>query len=329
MENQEPTLIPTAEGDNALPPKITKENINPQAGSKREELMQWLKSIVMMFFTSILISFASYALIKANNFTVGGIAGTVILLNAGFGLKQSIGTVLLNAPLVVLSFFYVKKRFAVLSTINVAFQTVWFAIFEQIGFKIVFTGNADRLFAAIAAALCFGTAIVFALKAGGSTGGGDILAVLIQKKLAAGSIAWILFTINSVVITASFFVFYNTEVDIAINLLPIMLSIFEAYVESKVNESLTNGFQSAIEFKIITDKQEQMAIAIMKELGRGVTSLPATGMYSKITHSMLVCVISRRQVSTLKRLIKKIDPDAFATVSNVSQVYGLGFHAGE
>ena len=331
MENQENTQIQASEAQSSLPPKITKENIDPLAGSKRGEIIQWVKAIIGMFLSSILIAVSSYSLIAPNNFTVGGIAGIAILLNAGFGLQQSIGVVLLNAPLIVLSFFYVKKRFAILSTLNIIFQTIWLTLLENCfpDFQIAFEGNADRIFAAIAAALCFGTAIVFALKVGGSTGGGDILAVLIQKKLAAGSIAWILFGINSVVITASFFVFYDGSQAIAINILPIMLSIFEAYVESKVNESLTNGFQSAIEFRIITDKPEEMSVAIMKELGRGVTSLPATGMYSKMTHSMLVCVISRRQIATLKRLMKRIDPDAFAVMSNVSQVFGLGFHAGD
>ena len=332
MENQETTQKQTSEEASALPPKITKENIDPLAGSKQAEINQWIKAIIGMFLSSILIAVSSYSLIAPNNFTVGGIAGVAILLNASpLKIPQSIGVILLNTPLIVLSFFYVKKRFAVLSTLNIIFQTIWLTLLENFfpDFQIAFEGNADRIFAAIAAALCFGTAIVFALKVGGSTGGGDILAVLIQKKLAAGSIAWILFGINSVVITASFFVFYNSEVSIAINILPIMLSIFEAYVESKTNEALTNGFQSAIEFRIITDKPDEMAVAVMKELGRGVTSLPATGMYSKITHSMLVCVISRRQIAALKRLMKRIDPDAFAVMSNVSQVFGLGFHRGE
>ena len=92
---------------------------------------------------------------------------------------------------------------------------------------------------------------------------------------------------------------------------------------------MTNGFQSAIEFRIITDKPEEMANAVMKELSRGVTSLPAKGMYTKIEHSMLVCVVSRRQTATLKRVMHSVDPDAFAVMSNVSQVLGLGFYTSE
>jgi uncharacterized membrane-anchored protein YitT (DUF2179 family) len=92
---------------------------------------------------------------------------------------------------------------------------------------------------------------------------------------------------------------------------------------------LTNGFQSAVEFRIITDKPDEMASMLMKELSRGVTSLPAKGMYTKIEHSMLVCIVSRRQVATLKRVMHEVDPDAFVVMSNVSQVLGLGFYRSE
>ena len=108
-----------------------------------------------------------------------------------------------------------------------------------------------------------------------------------------------------------------------------MLSTFEMYIESKTNEFVTNGAHSAREFRIITDKPEEMATALMKELSRGVTAIPATGMYTKITHTMLLCVVSRRQVAALKRIMKQVDPDSFAVMSNTSQVLGLGFYTGE
>jgi uncharacterized membrane-anchored protein YitT (DUF2179 family) len=108
-----------------------------------------------------------------------------------------------------------------------------------------------------------------------------------------------------------------------------MEAVLETYIESKTNESMTNGFQSAIEFRIITDKAEEMATALMTELSRGTTCIPAKGMYTKVEHSMLVCVVSRRQVPILKRVMHEIDPDAFAVMSNVSQVLGLGFYSSD
>ena len=330
MEEKELTQAAETE-NNVLPPKITKEHFEAQAMSKEGKRLLWIKSVVYNLISSFLIAFAAYSLIKANNFSIGGAAGIAILINAMTGIDLSILSLCINLPLLILAFIYVKRKFAILSIVNIGMQSVWMFILEQTNFQISFTegGEADKIFAAIASGLCIGSAIALTLKVGGSTGGGDILAVLIQKKVGASSIAWVLFGVNAFIIGASFFVFYNPEVSIAYNLLPIMLSTFETYIESKTNEAITNGFQSAREFRIITDKPEQMAQALMVELSRGVTAIPATGMYTKYTHTMLLCVVSRRQVNVLKRVMKSIDPDAFAVMSNVSQVLGLGFHREE
>ena len=337
MEEKE--VLQEEEALSALPPKITKENINAHAGTTRQIVMRWIKAVLYTTLSSLLIAFSAYALITPNEFTIGGVSGVAILVNVATGGKvaQSIVLFGLNLPLVVLAFFLVKKRFAILSALNITFQTIWLFIIEQLfqdSIQITFPGGeASKIFAAIAAGICIGTAIGLAFKVGGSTGGADILAVMIQKKIAAGSIAWMLFIINCVIIGSSVLVFReydeNGNLLLGATLLPIALSAFESYLESKTNESITNGFQSAVEFRIITDKPTEMATALMNELSRGVTAIPATGMYTKITHTMLLCVVSRRQVATLRRIMKSVDPDSFAVTSKVSQVLGLGFYTSE
>lgn len=327
----------------ALPPKITKENINPDAGKKKAFILSWARAIIYIFISSILISVAVYCLIQPNDFTIGGVAGIGIIVNVATKgkINMSAFNFCLNAPLVVLSFFFVKKRFAVLSSMNILLQSLWLKILESFedSFHITFPGGeTSKLLAAVAAGLCIGTGVVLALKAGGSTGGGDILAVMIQKKFKATSIAWVLFMINCVVIVSYVIVNYiilkmpfdSNEGSYAGRLLlPIVLSAFESYIESKTNETITNGFQSATEFRIITDKPEEMSDALMKVLNRGITALPAKGMYTKEEHTMLLCVVSRRQVPIFRKVIKQIDPDSFVVMSKVAQVWGLGFYTQE
>ncbi len=318
------------EEESSLPPKITKENINPLEGSKKGVIMAWLKAVLYVMLSSLLISFTAYSLIEPNDFTIGGASGVGILLNHALDIPQWIVLFSINLPLVVLSFFFVKKRFAFLSAMNIGLQSLWLLILEEAfgdSVLIVFEESGEKIFAALAAGICIGTAIALAFKVGGSTGGADILAVIIQKKFAATSIAWMIFIINFIVIGCSIFVYKGDT--LALTLLPIMMSAFEAYIESKTNEAMTNGFQSAIEFRIITNKPEEMSAALMKELSRGVTELPATGMYTKEKKSMLLCVVSRRQVTTLRRIMKTVDPDSFAVMAKVSQVLGLGFYSSE
>lgn len=315
---------------NSLPPKITKENFNERRTGKS---FPWLKTVVYLLVSSFLISFAAKTLSTPNGFTIGGVSGISILLNVATNglIPQSWVVFALNLPLVVLAFFFVKKKFAVLTAIHIALQTLWLLVLETLfpEFTIEFASNGEKIFAALAAGICIGTAIALAFKIGGSTGGADVVAVVIQRKLAASSIAWMIFAVNFVVVSSSLFVFYDPAQPIAYNLLPIMMSAFELYVESKINESITNGFQSAIEFRIITNKPEEMAQALLHELSRGVTMLPATGMYTKEEHPMLLCVISRRQVATLRKVITTVDPDSFAVMTGVSQVLGLGFYTSE
>lgn len=349
----------------SLPPKITKDNINPIAGTKKETVLSWVRSVIYIFISSILIAIAVYGLIDPNDFTIGGVAGIGILVHDATDGRVDLSTFsfCLNAPLVVLSFFFVKKRFAILSSMNILLQTLWLRILEAFGEAghITFPGGeTSKLLAAVAAGLFIGAGVVLALKAGGSTGGGDILAVIIQKKFKATSIAWMLFIINCIVIVSYVVIIHlilqkpfdaedaNVVENIVVDseghivdvvmkttssgsyvgklLLPIVLSAFESYIESRTNEAITNGFQSATEFRIITDKPEEMAAALMKELSRGVTALPAKGMYTKEDHTMLLCVVNRRQVPILRRIMKEVDPDSFAVMSRVSQVLGLGFY---
>jgi uncharacterized membrane-anchored protein YitT (DUF2179 family) len=231
--------------------------------------------------------------------------------------------------LVIVAFFFVKKKFAILSAAHTGLQSAWLLVLENVFpyLRMEFPSGGERIFAAIAAGVCVGTAVALAFKIGGSTGGADIIITIIQRKFASTSIAWMLFIMNCIVIGASLFVFHAETP--ALTLLPVMMSIFESYIESKINDSITNGFHSAIEFRIITDKPDEMAQALMINLDRGVTHLPATGMYTKEPHAMLLCVVGKRQVATLKRVMKEVDPESFAVMSNVSQVLGLGFYQGE
>ncbi len=328
MEEKE---IPTGE-TRALPPKITRENIDPLRGSRKGAVLSWLKGILYTALSSLLVAVAAFSLITPNEFTIGGASGVAILVNVATkgAVPQWLILLSINLPLVVCAYFFVKKRFALLTTLNIVLQSLWLLLLEELlprSFLIEFGDNGEKIFAALAAGICIGVAVALAFKVGGSTGGADILAVIIQKKLAAGSIAWMLFAINCIVIGCSIFVFRKETP--ALTLLPIMMSAFESYIESRTNESMTNGFQSAVEFRIITYKPEEMSTALMRELSRGVTAISTTGMYTKENHSMLLCVVSRRQVGTLRKIMKEVDPNSFAVMSKVSQVLGLGFYTGD
>ncbi|MBE5753691.1 MAG: YitT family protein [Clostridiales bacterium] len=311
---------------NALPQKNAKL---PDTQSKRYKTFEWLHSGLLILASSILIALSVHCLINPNGFTIGGIAGlsvTVSYITNG-AIKPSLIVFCLNAPMLVVSYFFVKRKFAILSIANSLLQSFWLAIFEISKIPVVeFHDSGLRIFAAVATGVCLGAAVAFALKAGGSTGGLDVLAVMIQKKTSFSSITQVIAILSSSVIVLDFFVRLDVAQDLSISLLPILLSLVEVYFERKTNDSITNGYRSAIEFRVITDKPEEIANALMTELSRGVTAIPAKGMFMKEEHTLLFCVVSRNQINAFKRIIKRIDPQSFAVLSNVSQVVGLGFY---
>jgi uncharacterized membrane-anchored protein YitT (DUF2179 family) len=309
-----------------LPPKNAKF---ADSETTKYKVFYILKTALLILFSSILVAIAVHCFINPNGFTIGGIAGlavTVSYVTNGV-IKPSIIVFCLNTPLLIISYFFVKKRFALLSIANTFLQSLWLSIFESTAFPVVqFQDSGLRIFAAVAAGVCLGVAIAFALKAGGSTGGLDVIAVMIQKKTSFSSIPQVIAILSSSVILVDFFIRLTPEQDLSISLLPILLSLVEVYSERKANDAITNGYRSAIEFRVVTDKPEELATALMTELSRGVTVLPAKGMFMNEEHSLLFCVVGNNQINAFKRIIKQVDPDSFAVLSNVSQVVGLGFY---
>lgn len=133
-----------------LPPKITKENIDPDAGSAKGQIMMWLRAILYSTLSASLIAIAAYSLIAPNNFTIGGASGVAILVNVATkgGIPQWLILFSINAPLVILAFFFVKKRFAILSAMNIGMQSLFLLLLEEIKifdhFKISFDNEAEK-----------------------------------------------------------------------------------------------------------------------------------------------------------------------------------------
>ena len=307
-----------------LPPKITHQKAPL---SKNEQILSYVKTALLLIFSSFAISFTAYCIIAPNNFTIGGVSGIAVILYKTLNISQSISVLCINIPLLVVAFFFVRRKFAILSVFNVVLQSVWIILLEKINAPLLQFN--EQIFAALAGGIGIGTGIGFAFKLGGSTGGMDIVATIVQKKFPAHSIAWMIFILNCGVIGLSFFVYRDPSMALAVQLLPIIKAVTEQYVESRVNEALTSGFQSALEFKVITDKPEELSYELISRLGRGVSANVVTGMYTHENHTMLTCVIHRRQVAAFKNILKEVDPHSFAIMATVSQVLGLGFYAAE
>ena len=139
--------LPAAETaeDNTLPKKITKEDFQLAETTPKAKVMQWVRLVFVTILSSFLIAFTVYGLITPNNFTIGGIAGMAILINHMLPfLPQSTIVFCLNVPLLILALIYLKRKFAILSVMNIGMQSLWLFIFEQCNmFTVDFSGGAS------------------------------------------------------------------------------------------------------------------------------------------------------------------------------------------
>lgn len=258
------------------------------------------------------------------NFAPGGATGIGTMIEYAstewFDSKFSAGYVMLivNTPLLIFAFFKIDKGFAIKSGICIIVYSLLIVLMQNLGWdKVISYVNGEPVLSACASGVLGGIGLTIMLKIGGSTGGTDIIATFIQRKFSATHVSWFIYGLDALVVFASAFVYQD-------GLTPILLSLVEMFCLSMMSDTISSGFKSALKFEIITHEPEKVSNDLISKLHRGVTCVPAKGMYSGKEQSMLICVIRKRQLSDFYEILRSY-PDTFAYVTSTSEVMGLGF----
>ncbi len=295
---------------------LEEADIVREVGKEKQSAKKWLVMIVLILVASFLRAVSVYSFVVPNNFAPGGVTGLAAIfeyklhVNAGYFLAA------LNAPLVVVAFVFVNKKFAAISTSAIFLSSGLIVLFEKLHFPTFVSAatGADQVLPALAGGILGGTGIALMLKAGGSCGGTDIIATIVQKKYSATNVAWFIFLMDSTVVLASAFVYDDAMV-------PVLLSFVQMFVSSKMAETILSGFKSAIKFEVITSHPEEFSQEVISLMHRSVTMVEAKGMYTGENHALLICIVSKRQMSAFREVLKKF-PDSFAYISNTSEIFG-------
>lgn len=264
-----------------------------------------------------------YMFVTPNQFAPGGINGIAVLLEYATDLSSGYFLLALNVPLFFVAFFLLGKREAVVSTLSMLLTSGLLIAFRYVPAFPVYGGDGEiihGLLGAVAGGIFLGLALAIMLKSCGTSGGTTVLASLINKKFRNVSVSALTGAFDACVVFASFFV-YNRGAAFTAKLDPVLLALVSLFVTSKVCDGILQGFKSAYKFEIVTKNPEELAGEIMAKLHHGVTRMAAEGMYSHENRSMLVCIIRKRQIAELQRIIRKY-PDTFAYFSATSEVYG-------
>lgn len=161
-----------------------------------------------------------------------------------------------------------------------------------------------------------GLGLGLVLRAGATTGGTDLAAKIIHTHWAVVSVGAVLFALDCVVVAAAGVVF---DVQSA------LYAVVAILVCAKVMDLVLQGWNTAKQLLVISDRVEAIAARVTAEMNRGATLLSATGAYSGEPRGMMLCVVSNTEVARLKEIVAEADPRAFVTVSNVHEAMGEGF----
>lgn len=271
-----------------------------------------LREYCLLVVGTIIMSYAIKNIYGPVNLVSGGLSGVAIILQGVFGIPLWISNTILNIPLFVIGYFAKGWTFIKRTLIATALMSVVLMVMPD----IYLIPDGDILLSAIFGGIVsgIGAGMVFISRA--TTGGTDLLAAILQTRIRHLSIPQILQVLDWLVVLAGAGVFGITHA---------LYAVIAIYGLTKVSDNIMDGMHFAKAAYIVSDKSEEIAKRIMQEMERGVTGVPAKGMYSGNAVQMLYCVISNREVAVLKDLVHEVDVNAFVIVSDVREVLGEGF----
>lgn len=267
---------------------------------------------ILMILGSFVMGFAIKNIYDPAGLVTGGVSGVAIILKDLAGIPLWCTNTMLNIPLFLASlklkgWKFLKRTFVATAALSVSLYVIP---------EMALMPKEDMLLTALFGGLISGVGTGLVFMAQSTTGGTDMLAALMQKAMPQYSISQIMQVLDAMVVLVGAAVF---------GIRPALYALIAIYGLARVSDGMLEGLKFSKMVFIISDYCEPIASAIMEEMSRGVTGLDARGMYSKEKRQMIYCVVSKKEISQLKDLVREHDKKAFVIVSDVREVLGEGF----
>lgn len=283
----------------------------------QKKIRRYLYTYLLIVVGTGIMGFAIKSSYDPIGLITGGFSGIGIMLKrltANYiegGIPIWVTNLVLDLPLFFLAYKLKGKRFIGKTMAASLMLTFWLGVIPDCDLA-----GGDFLLASVYGGVLTGAGIGLVLSAQVATGGTDLIATLLHMKFQSYSIAQILQVIDGIIILAG---------SAVCGIHASLYAIFAVFVTSRVSDLITEGGKFSKAVYIISEQYEQIADVVMNQMSRGTTMLPAVGMYKQEERNMLFCVVSKKEVVTLKENIKKIDKNAFVIVTDAREVLGEGF----
>lgn len=262
---------------------------------------------------AVLYSVSIYTFAKNSNFAPGGVSGLSLILNHLFSLPIGLMSLVLNIPVVILSYKLLGKKFLLKS-----FKTMLITTFMlDVIFPCFPTYKGNSFLSAIFTGVFLGIGLSLVYMRGSSTGGADFLIISIKKLRPHFSIGQITLATDAIVIILGGIVFKNIDA--------VLYGAIATYVTSAVIDKIMYGAGSGKLAIIITTDGNATAKLISDECDRGSTLVKAIGTYSGTERHLILCACSKAELIKVRNAAHSVDANAFVMITEASEVFGEGF----
>lgn len=279
----------------------------------------WLMAYFYLIAGSIIFAVSDILFVVPYKLAPGGVYGIATVLNTMFGWKISYCTFSMEIPLIIIGTLILGPRFGVKTILSIAtiLVTVW--VMETYISPDYSKVIADPMLNTIVAGVFYGISIGFIFKSRATSGGSDIVAMILAKftKFSLGTLVMI---VDGLIVL--FTLLQPTETG-AIGWEFAIYSLIIIFIEGKIIDMVIGGANYHKAAMIISEKHAEIASKIRQDINRGATIFTGEGAYGE--RKMVYSVMSRRELEILKAYVKETDPRAFISISDASEILGQGF----
>ncbi len=307
--------------------KEKKKTKNPLRG---KQIARELKAVILMTVMITIEALAVVLLYTPAGVVTGGVTGIAMLITyaTNGAIPNWIFVVIANTPLLILAFKYLHIRFTAYTLLMTVLFAAELALFGNIPFPELFDMSepAWRVVSVIFGAVTMGVAGGMIVRLGGSTGGMDIISLLLNRKYSI-SMGTISMSLNVVIALALGVVKAIGAHDYRVGMEGAALSFIALFVMSIAFNNIILGINRTKTLFIISDKWEEIAPEVLNKMHRGVTYIPCRGAYTNQEKTLVYILTKTIELGSIRRIVLEKDPKAIISIIDTREVIGKGFSA--
>lgn len=275
---------------------------------RRCHILLHVKKVIVVLIGALLNAIAMNLFLIPANVYASGFTGTAQLLSSIFGGNVSTGLLLflLNIPVTILGWLKVGKTFTLYSFLSVALMSLFLEIIP------IYHLSEDILLNAVFGGVIAAVGIGLTLKWGASTGGMDIIAMVLSR-MNDKPVGTYFFALNGLIIITAGFLFGWEKA---------LYTLVTLYASTRIIDTIHTRHEK-LTAMIITKKSEELKKAIHSKMMRGITLIPAKGAFTNEPKDMMIIVITRYELFEIEHIIKEVDPQAFTNIVQTTGIFGF------